>query len=245
MIFVKPEQNNLEGIMKRSFVVLFVLLACFSLNAQKTEERPVSSFDKLDVFGNIVVDLIKGNQEKVVVESQEIALDRITTKMDGKSLKISMAADLCSSEKTVRILITYVQLYEIRSKGGADIRSDVPITADRLVYEAVTGGNIYVDVNVKALEASVGQGSLISISGKASSEEINVNSGGIFSGYDMECDEVNVNATTKAKAKVYAGKTLNARATTGGWIGYQGHPAQKIVKTSLGGKIEETVPEEQ
>lgn len=229
---------------KIALIGIGVLFACIQATAQKVEVRSAESFDKLEVFGKVVVDLVKGNQEKIAIESQEIDPGKITTKVSGKTLKISMAEDIFAPEKSVRVLVTYVQLYEIRSKGGADVRSEVPLKADRVVYEAVTGGNIYVDVEAKTLEVSVGQGSLVYISGKADSQLISVGSGGVYSGYGVECRETEVKATTKAKAKVFAGEILNAQATTGAWIGYQGNPKQKIVKTSLGGKIEATIPEE-
>lgn len=213
--------------------------------AQKTEARSAEPFDKLEVFGKLVVELVKGDKEKIIIESQEIDPGKITTKVSNKTLKISMAEDLFASAKSVRIIVTYVQLYEIRSKGGAEVRSESPVKADRLVYEAVTGGNIYVDVDVKSLEASIGQGSLIYISGKADSQLIMANSGGVYSGYEVECRETEVKVSTKAKAKVFAQEVLNAQAATGGWIGYQGNPKQKIIKTNLGGKVEATMEEEE
>lgn len=216
----------------------------FCGQAQKTEARSAEPFDKIDVFGKVVVDLIKGDKEKVIVESQEIDPGKVSTKVTNKTLKISMAEDIFAAAKSVRIIVTYVQLYEIHSRGGADVRSEVPLKADRVVYEASTGGNIYVDVDVKNLEASIGQGSLIYISGKADSQLVTANSGGIYSGYGVDCKETEVKVSTKAKAKVYAGEVLNAQAATGGWIGFQGNPKQKIIKTSLGGKVEATVEDE-
>lgn len=231
----------------KNMIIAGILIAGISFYgyAQKTEARAAESFDKIDVFGKVVVDLMKGDKEKVIIESQEVDPGKVITKVTNKTLKISMAEDIFAAAKSVRVIVTYVQLYEVRSKGGADVRSEVPLKADRIVYEASTGGNIYVDVDVKNLEASIGQGSLIYISGKADSQLITANSGGIYSGYGVECKETEVKVSTKAKAKVYAGEILNAQATTGGWIGFQGNPKQKIIKTSLGGKIEATIEDEE
>lgn len=231
----------------KTMIIAGILIAGISFYgyAQKTEARAAESFDKIDVFGKVVVDLMKGDKEKVIIESQEVDPGKVTTKVTNKTLKISIAEDIFAAAKSVRVIVTYVQLYEVRSKGGADVRSEVPLKADRIVYEASTGGNIYADVDVKNLEASIGQGSLIYISGKADSQLITANSGGIYSGYGVECKETEVKVSTKAKAKVYAGEILNAQATTGGWIGFQGNPKQKIIKTSLGGKIEATIEDEE
>lgn len=223
----------------KGIILAFSGLLLFAVvSAQKSETRNISAFDKLEVFGNVVVELTKGTEEKCVVESQEISLDKITTKMEGRTLKINMSRELYSAGKTVRILLTYVQIYEISSKGGADVKSDGPLTADRIVFTAATGGNIYCDVDVKTLQVSVGQGSLIVSAGKAVNQEVEASSGGVFSAYELECQESLVSVVSKGKVKINTSKSLNANASTGGWVGYLGKPAQVTIKTSLGGKVE-------
>jgi hypothetical protein len=229
----------------KAFLVCFLSISLFAgLSAQKTETRTISSFDKLDVFGNVIVELTKGTQEKLEVESQEIELNKITTKMDGRTLKISMSKDIYAAGKTVRILITYVQIYEIYSRGGADVKAEAPLTADRLVFEASTGGNIYVDVDTKTLQASVGQGSLIVSAGKTVNQEIEVNSGGVFSAFDLDCQETLVKANSKGRAKINTTKSLTATASTGGWVGFKGNPPIRDTKTNFGGTVEVATGEE-
>jgi hypothetical protein len=204
--------------MKKIIILFLGVFLCFSGMAQKVETRAISSFDKIDVFGNVIVELIKGSEEKLVIESEEIDMENINTRMDGKTLKISNSKEMYSAAKTVRITLTYIQLYEITSKGGADVKSEVPLTADRVVFNASSGGNIYVDLDVKTMQSSVGQGSLIVSAGKCINLETEVNSGGVFSGFELECESAVVQSSSKGKVKLNVSKSLEANANTGGWV---------------------------
>ncbi|MFN8206780.1 MAG: head GIN domain-containing protein [Bacteroidales bacterium] len=230
--------------MKKLMIVFLGMMLCHLSMAQKTETRAISTFDKLEVFGNVIVELTQGTVEKLVIESEEIEMDKINTRMDGKTLRISMGKEMYSAARNVRILLTYVQLYEITSKGGADVKAEQPLKADRVVFNAATGGNIYVDLEVKAMQSSVGQGSLIVSAGKCTNLETEVNSGGVFSGFELECETAVVQSSSKGKVKLNVSQSLDANANTGGWVGYLGNPAKVQVKTNLGGKVEKAQEEE-
>ena len=65
---------------------------------------------------------------------------------------------------------------------------------------------------------------------------------GNFLGYDLQSDDTYVKAATGAQVKVSASGLLDANATSKAFIGYAGEPAEKKVKTSVGGEITPYAP---
>ena len=60
---------------------------------------------------------------------------------------------------------------------------------------------------------------------------------GNFLGYELMAMDTYVKAATGAQVKVNSGRLLDANATSKAFIGYMGDPAEKKVKTSVGGEI--------
>ena len=214
------------------------------INAQK-ETRKLEPYNKINVFGNLDVDLVKGDSFKIIIDCQGANIEEITSVIDEGELKIRLITDLFSDAK-VNIRIYHQDLVSVEATGGANISSDMLIKGDKLNLNAGSGGDVYLyNVEMNNITARVAKGSTMALSGKTKVETITVLSGGTFSGFEMECETAYVDATTGGNAKVYVTEKLDAKATTKGYIGYQGSP--KIIDdiSNLGGKIVEDTGEEE
>jgi hypothetical protein len=225
--------------MKKILILPVLILfgqACYS---QRFDERILDPFDKISVFGNVDVQLVKGERERMVIYSDDIDFIKINSRIVDRTLKISMNSDMYGAVKKVKIILTYKELREIATSGNADIRSEEVLKGDKMVFNASSGGNMYLSLDLNTLDASVGQGSVILFEGNVNSQEVSAGSGGTYSAFELICDETIAKAHTGGIAKVYAGKILKASATTKGYIGYQGQPEKKKLNHSLGGEIVE------
>jgi hypothetical protein len=220
----------------------FILIGCIFLftlkaNSQKIDERILDAFNIVNVFGNLEVQLIKADKERMLINSPEIDVSKINSRIDKNELKISMNSDLFSASKKVRIKLYYKNIIEINSTGGANIVSEDIIKADKMDFNAASGGNISLSLDVNILEASVGQKSVISFEGNVNHQKISATLGGTYDAFELISDDAVVKANTGGKIKVYAAKLLDATARTKGYVGYKGKPEKTNFDSSTGGEI--------
>jgi hypothetical protein len=217
---------------------LTVSAACFS---QKSETRSIEAFDKITAFGSIDIFLEKGNKEAIRLESESVDLSEVKVKMDGTTLKISVAEMLFSSSREVKITLVYRELRGITLRAGAALNDTSVISGDKLEIVAGSGAALNLKLKMNVLHASVGQGADVSIEGNCTSQEVEATTGGIYNAYYLKCNSSYVKANTGALVKVSAIDLLDASASTGGSVSYRGTPPIKKEKTLLGGSVEKVM----
>jgi hypothetical protein len=229
-------------------VKLIILVSCFflvNLNAQKSLTRKLNSFDKLELFGSIEVYLKQGEVENVRISTKDADLNNVTIKENATTLKIATVEELFDDKKTVKVEITYKVVRDVDASGGAQVNFESVLKGDKLIINSGSGAQLYLSVDVNALEATVGQGALIVIDGKAKSQVASANTGGVYSAYKLKSEDAYINANTGGKAKITASNILEASANTGGYIGYSGDAKNKKIKQLLGGEVvKNTEPDE-
>ena len=73
------------------------------------------------------------------------------------------------------------------------------------------------------------------LEGKASSQRAGVSSAGEYMGYDLDCEETYVRASSAGSARVSASKKIDAKASSAGSVKYKGNPDKVYVNASSGG----------
>jgi len=206
-------------------------------NAQNTETREIGSFDKIDVFGNIKIEMKVGEKESLKIETKNVDPSEVVTVIDDKLLKIKMKSNLFDDEVKVKIYLTYKEIREITSNASAEIKFLEEIKGDKIFAEATSGGRILMKVQLNAIELKSYQGAHIDVSGCCKVQESFVNTGGVLSASSFECDEVFIRMNTGGKAEIIANSRLEANVNTGASLSFFGKPENETLNTSLGGKI--------
>ncbi|MFO7827078.1 MAG: head GIN domain-containing protein [Bacteroidales bacterium] len=221
----------------RILITTFLTLLMISANAQKTAERTIASFDKIDVFGNIQVFLTKGEVGTVKIDSKDVDPSEVVTEVKDKLLKIKMKSNLFD-DATVRVYLNFDELREISSNAAAEIMVKDKIKGDKIMVTATSGGRVKLDATLNAVELKSYQGGHIDITGKSKLQESFVNTGGILSAAKFECDEVFIKMNTGGNADVLVNKKIDARVNTGANLSIYGKQGiDENLSTSLGGKI--------
>jgi hypothetical protein len=213
---------------------LFVTVLAF---AQNKEKREIQAFDKLDVFGNIQVEMIQGERETVDIFAKNVKISDINISVDERLLKIRMNSNLFDEDVVVKIKVTYREIREISSNAAADILVKDLVKTDKLFLSATSGARIKLNVDLNAIDIKVYQGAHIDISGKSAVQETFVNTGGILSGANFTSNEAYIKMNTGGKAEIIVNDLLEAGVNTGASLNYFGTPKKENIKTSLGGKI--------
>jgi len=219
------------------FLFIIALMGLFSIGAaQQTERRMIEAFEELSILGNVEVVLQKGDEPGLEILADEVEFDKIITKMEGRTLKISLKPGFYR-DALVKINLNYETLKVIRLQAGAKVYAEETIEEDRLEIKAGSGSELDATVRVNSIYIKVGEGSVVLLTGEAEYEEVQVATGGQLLGDDLKAKEVNVKINTGGEAEVYAIESVEGKVNTGGNLLLMGNPRADYIKTSLGGNV--------
>ncbi|MCB2197414.1 MAG: DUF2807 domain-containing protein [Bacteroidetes bacterium] len=221
----------------RYLLTAFMFCVSFSIFAQNIEKRTIDSFDKIEVTGNIKVEMKLGNKESLEIKARNVDPSEVVTEVDDKLLKIRMKSNLFEDEVQAIIKVTYTEIREINSNASAEIVFKDKIEGDKIFAEATSGGRIIMEVDLNAIELKSYQGAHIDVSGKCKIQESFINTGGVLAASNFACDEVFIRMNTGGNAEIIANKKIEANVNTGAKLSFFGKPEDESLKTTLGGNI--------
>ncbi|MFO8235097.1 MAG: head GIN domain-containing protein [Bacteroidales bacterium] len=229
----------------QTILILTGLLTIHSgILAQESEERTFDDFQSLKITGKIKAELIPGDENKIYIESDEFELKKVSTEIEKEVLTIKMLSKIFQ-KPTAYVRVTYKKIESIEARADADIIFTEPIQQDTFKIESSSGANIKLDIETNQLDIKNFQGGQTLIKGKTNLLKAYVNTGGILSATDLNCDEVNIRLNTGGKAEMTVNQKITAKVNTMADLSYFGKPKEKEISTSLGGSVSAWDEEEQ
>lgn len=222
--------------MKRVISVLCLALVSISGFAQQTAVYTLNEFDKLRVWGEFKVFLVKGDSLSAKVETQGIPASDIAINVIGKTLEVKLKGKLYD-RVSASVYITYNELRDISVSAAASVSFQDTLKAEKVSINVNTSSEFDGALIAQTADITVGQGSTVRLRGSVSSYKAKVNTGGILSAIDLISPQTYVKVNTGATAKVYASKLIDVNVSTRGSLTYTGNPEQKKIKTLVGATI--------
>jgi hypothetical protein len=227
--------------MKKSILLLAVLLYQLPNKAQQVYKPSISPFSKIEIYGSFDVEIRKSDKESVKMESETIDLTKVRCKVKKNTLKIKLVRKLFNQEKQVKVLIEYKNIESILVSNGAALMSKEPLKISNLTIIEGNGSKIDFVLNNGSIIANIDKGAVLSLEGTCKNFDIEASSSAICNAYELVSDSATVRANAGGLVKINAVKYLNAAASTGGDVSYRGKPTTLKQKTALGGTIEKVV----
>jgi len=220
--------------MKHILAFVFCLIT-FAVFAQKPIEKQIGEFDEVKVFDLIEINLIKSNENKVVITGADTEDVQIVNK-NGK-LKIRMKFDRSFDGTQTFVEVYYTNITTIDANEGAIIVSNETMTQPFLELKTQEGGKIIVGLEVDNLDCKAVSGGIIEASGKAKNQEVVLNTGGIYEGKKLLTEQTKIKVSAGGNAEISASVFVDAKVRAGGNIEIYGDP-KTIKKDKLfGGNI--------
>ena len=220
----------------KKLLLTLLLFVTVLLSAQNPLDKKVGDFSEVKVYDRIEVNLIKSNENKVVITGEKVEEVEILNK-DGK-LKIRMNIDkIFNGEKTF-VEVHYTTLETIDGNEGSFITSNELIEQDEITVKVQEGARIKVGLDVDKVKIRAVTGGVIETKGKANSQEITLNTGGVYEGKSFETKSTTVSIKAAGEAEVYASNTVDATIRAGGDVYIYGNPETVNENTMFGGRIE-------
>jgi hypothetical protein len=220
--------------MKHIIAFVFCLMT-FTAFAQKPIEKNVGDFDEVKVFDLIEINLIKSNENKVVITGVDTEDVEVINKK-GK-LKVRMKFDRSFDGTQTFVEVYYTNINTIDANEGAIIVSNETMTQPYLKLKAQEGGRIIVGLDVDNLDCKAVSGGIIEASGKVKFQDVLLNTGGIYEAEKLLTEQTKIKVSAGGNAVISASVLADAKVRAGGYIEIHGDP-KTIKKDKLfGGKI--------
>jgi len=220
-------------------VITFVLSICsYSVYAQGTETRNVSSFDQVHVGGSFEVTLAKGNTESVKIESSSLDLNKIETKVEGGKLKIGLEKGTYRNTGNIKIYVTYKELEGIHSSGSSSVVCDSELKADDFELHTSGSGSIKIaSLNTNDLKIHNSGSGSVEVAGTAKKQSVNISGSSKINAFDLKSEESQVSISGSGNVNINVTQSLEARVSGSGDIRYKGNPDIRNIHVSGSGNI--------
>jgi hypothetical protein len=218
-------------------VIAFIFL-CFIPNILSAQGYTLPAeipFDRVQVIGNIHLELVASDQALLSFEGDTVPEQLNVTWSDGV-MTLKTRTELKQSP-AIELKLFHPGPTGLEITRGAVVQSGDVLQTSTLSLRMDTGGKAEFAINTDSLSARLNQGSDIILSGKTRSQQIIANTVANYLGYELEAESTWVKASTGAQVKVNSSNYLNANSTSGAFVGYKGEPAHTTFKNNTGGKI--------
>tara|TARA_R110000796_G_scaffold41772_4_gene103519 strand:- start:101672 stop:102271 length:600 start_codon:yes stop_codon:yes gene_type:complete len=195
----------------------------------------MGSFNEIKVFDLIEVNLIKSDENKVLIKGDNV--DDINLVNKNGVLKIRMELDKIFHGEDTFVEVYYTSLDLIDGNEGARISSNETIAQNTIELKTQEGAQIKVGLDVDYVTVRAVTGGIIEASGIATNQEIVLNTGGVFEGKALRTEVAKVKITAAGEAVVYASERVNINIKAGGDVDVYGNPKEVNKNTFAGGRI--------
>lgn len=206
-------------------------------NGEVTKKvREVGPFDAISASSGINVYLFQGDEEKVVVETDDNLQECIETRLEGRTLHCYINCTIRKSKKT-NVYVNYKTIGKIKASSGSDVYGETVVKTEKLDVHVSSGADVKLDVEVNHLSGSVSSGSDLVLKGTAGEFY-----GDASSGADIKADELQaktcwLKASSAGDIKVRVSEKIDADASSGGDIIFYGNPSFVDINESSGGDV--------
>ncbi len=220
--------------MKRIFSVLTILITSVAI-AQSTIKKTIGEFTELKVYDLIEVNLVKSKENKVEISGKNTE-DVVIVNKNGK-LKIKMILEESFDGKNTSVTLYYTNVDILDANEGAIISSEDKIKQYEIDLRAQEGGKISIDLKVKIANIKAVSGGVIETHGTANSQDVSLNTGGIYKGEDLQTENTTVNIKAAGDAHVKASELVDIKIRAGGDVFVYGDPKTIKENRVFGGRV--------
>ncbi len=223
--------------MKPIIIIFFLICSTFSCFAQSNATIPLQKFTELKVYDRITVNLIKGQENKLVLSGED--KEDVSFTENNGLLKIKMGINEFLSGNTVNAKLYYTEeLTVIDANENARIVSSGMIKSSIIEIRSQEAATITLNLDVETVNAKSTTGSELKLSGTTYYQDANINTGGKLYNKSLKSKTTSVIVLGGGIAEVYASEKVIAKVKAGGSIRVYGNPKTIDKDDTFGGKIE-------
>lgn len=220
--------------MKKIMLVAFLMLSQMNFAQNKTVK--LGDFDQVKVFDRISALLVEGTENKIEITGNK--KDDVETVNKNGELKVRMKFGKLLTGDDISVTIYFTkQINSVEASEGSFVSSEATFKAIDFLASAKEGAEVKLNLDVKKLKVKAYSGGILNLKGKATNQDIIINSGGILKAKDLVTSQTTVAVNAGGEAEVNASELVDAKTRAGGNIHVYGNPKQVNKKNVIGGNI--------
>ncbi|MCM4169426.1 DUF2807 domain-containing protein [Arenibacter sp. H213] len=219
----------------KSLVVLGVMLVSFTMVSQRIVEKAVGDFNEIKVYDLIAVNLIKSDENKVLIKGDNA--DDLQLINKNGTLKIKMVLNKIFHGENTFVEVYFKEIDLIDGNEGARITVNETLVQQSITLKTQEGAKIKVGLNVGQVDSRSVTGGIVEASGKTKNLKVVLNTGGIFEGKPLLSDKASVKITAAGEATIYATDKVDVNVKAGGDVVVYGNPKEVNKNTFAGGRV--------
>jgi len=214
--------------------VVIITFSMFSLGASAKrikgsgnvikETRKASNFNAIDIGGAFEIELIKSNEEKVIIETDDNIMPYIKVEVSGGELEVENTEDI-NNPTELKITIYYKNLQEIDLSGAASLFSADVIESRDLELDCSGASEITLKLKVDFLELDCSGASKLELEGKVNKAEMDLSGASVVRAYGLEVMTLDLEASGASVVKVLAIDKISINASGASSVRYKGSPS--------------------
>ncbi len=223
-----------------------------------TQKEYKMNFDEIKVSQSISAEVIKANEEKVIISAPSDIIDDVLVENNGGKLEIHFKRGINISSRNVSAKIFAKDFSKIEATSSADIVVKTQFTQDKTEIEVSSSGSIKgdfeandlsIDVSSSGsysgkiwavnLESEVNSSGEITISGKTKNANLHSSSSGTLDAENVIAENAEIEASSSGDVSLSVSNRLQASASSSGDISITRKGNLNVVsqKESSGGSI--------
>lgn len=240
-------KKSIQLLVCGAFLVTFLASAQWSSNDKKkgngnvvTETRTTSDYDAIKISGSFDVDLVAGQEGKIILKGEENLLSAIKVEVEDNVLKVYIERNSNirpSIGKKIQVTIPFDKISEVNLSGSGNIQSKNVIKNDKFLAKLSGSGNFNLAVDSNNLELNLSGSGNVRLKGNANNFTTKLSGSGDIDTTELQSKIVDVNVSGSGNSKINCKESLTARVSGSGNIKYTGNPEKRDVKVSGSGNI--------
>jgi hypothetical protein len=220
----------------KTFTYILILFISITSFAQNSIEKKIGEFSELKVYDLIEVELIKANDNKIIITGKNTGSVLVNNK--NGTLKIKMKLEEAFDGNKTKVKLYYSNVDILDANEGSYIHSKDVIKQFEIDLNAQEGGKIEVKLKTKYVNVRAVTGASIITSGSSIKQNVSIYTGGEYNGKNLKTDISDVSIRVAGNAIINAHKKVISKVRAGGNIYIYGNPKEVDESKVLGGKIE-------
>ncbi len=205
-------------------------------NVQTEQRKIAETFTKISVNRGLEVIVEQGDEVSVEVEADENLLSHITTKVENGTLIVTTDQNIYSAQSEI-IKVKMPVIESLEASGGSTLSSNETLKGLNLVVKSNSGSEIDATVEFDNIISESTSGSNISLTGIALKYNSSSSSGSETDAKNLLANEVISESTSGSSSEVHPIISLNAKASSGASIEYDGTPKNISKEENSGGSV--------
>ncbi|MGZ3931701.1 MAG: head GIN domain-containing protein [Bacteroidia bacterium] len=220
--------------MKHFLSISACVIALLS-QAQTTEKRDISTFNKIDASGATSISFKTSDAVSLSVEADAAEIKNVETFVKNNVLYIKTKGEF---KHPVKVNVSAATFKELHLSGASSFVSSGEIKTDSMSVESSGASSVNMALVAKAVHTKLAGASSASFSGNTQRFYAKISGASTLKAFDLKSAVASVDAAGASTANVYASQKLNGNCSGASNIKFKGDPKDVYKRSTEASQID-------